>query len=153
LLHHDERNSVTNDVALRLDRDDPLIAVVGATDQPGKYGGIIYRNLKAKGYRVVGVNPGRKTVDGDEAFASLDDLPEAPDIVNVVIPPNRTLPLLDEIKMIDDGAVWIQPGAADEAVRARVEELGLPSLIDACIMVIARQRPGSVDTPESQDNR
>ena len=144
---------MTNEVALRLDRDDPLIAVVGATDQPGKYGGIIYRNLKAKGYRVVGLNPGRATVDGDEAFASLADLPESPDIVNVVIPPSRTLALLYEIAKIDDGAVWIQPGAADDAVRARVEELGLPSLIDACIMVIARQRPDSMDTPESQDNR
>lgn len=144
---------MTNEVALRLDRADPLIAVVGATDHPGKYGGIIYRNLKAKGYRVVPVNPGRATVDNDQSFASLSDLPEPPDIVNVVIPPDRTLPLLDDVAEIDDGAVWIQPGAADDAVRERVRELGLPSLIDACIMVIARERPASEDTTESSNSR
>jgi predicted CoA-binding protein len=115
---------MTNEVPLRLDRDDPLIAIVGATDHPGKYGGIIYRNLKAKGYRVVGVNPGRSMVDGDRAFLSLVDLPESPDIINVVIPPDRTLSLLDEVAQIENAAVWIQPGAANEAVRAKVDELG-----------------------------
>jgi len=134
---------MTNDVADRLGLPDPLIAIVGATDHPGKYGGIIYRNLKAKGYRVVGVNPGRSEVDGDKAFASLADLPETPDIVNVVIPPHRTLSLLDEVAELDDPAVWIQPGAADAAVHDRVQALGMNALIDACIMVVARPRATS----------
>lgn len=127
-------------VTSRLALPDPLIAVVGATDRPGKFGGRIYRDLKAKGYRVVAVNPGRTTVDGDEAFRSVADLPERPDIVNVVVPPPRTLRVLDDVAELDDAAVWIQPGAADKAVRDRVSELGIPALIDACIMVEARAR-------------
>jgi predicted CoA-binding protein len=125
-------------VASRLTLPDPLIAVVGATDNPGKFGGKIYRDLKAKGYRVVPVNPGRVTVDGDEAFGSIADLPEAPDIVNIVVPPPRTLRVLDDMAELNDAAVWIQPGAADAVVRDRVTELGIPALIDACIMVEAR---------------
>lgn len=131
---------MTDPVSDRLLRPDPLIAVVGATDAPGKYGGIIYRDMKAKGYRVVAVNPQRSTVDGDPAYASLADLVEAPDIVNIVVPPQRTLRVLEQAASIADVAVWIQPGAADDAVRARVDELGLPALIDACIMVRARSR-------------
>lgn len=127
-------------VSERLNLPDPLIAVVGATDHPGKYGGTIYRHLKAKGYRVIAVNPLRDTVDGDHCYATLDDLPEKPDIVNVVVPPQRTMRVIDQAAKIDDVAVWIQPGAADAAVRDRVEELGIPSLIDACIMVHARVR-------------
>jgi predicted CoA-binding protein len=122
----------------RLDLPDPLIAVVGATDHPGKYGGTIYRNLKAKGYRVVPVNPLRSTVDGDQCYPTLSDLPETPDIVNVVVPPVRTLRVVDQAAVMGDVALWIQPGAADSAVRTRVDELGMPSLIDACIMVQAR---------------
>ncbi len=117
-----------------------MIAVVGATDDPGKYGGVIYRDLKNKGYRVVAVNPGRATVDGDVAFKSVADLPEQPDIINIVVPPSRTLRVLDDAAAIDGAAVWIQPGAADDAVRERVVELGIPSLIDACIMIRARSR-------------
>jgi predicted CoA-binding protein len=131
---------MTDPVSQRLLLDDPLIAVVGATDAPGKYGGIIYRDMKAKGYRVVPINPVRPTVDGDPTVASLTDLDEVPDIVNVVVPPVRTMAVLDDIAAMDDVAVWIQPGAADRAVRERVDELGLPALIDACIMVQSRSR-------------
>lgn len=127
-------------VSEKLNLPDPLIAIVGATDAPHKYGSIIYRDLKAKGYRVVGINPVRDTVDGDRAYAKLADLPEPPDIVNFVVPPVRTLRLLDDAARIDDVAVWIQPGAADDAVRSRVDELGVPALIDACIMIRARAR-------------
>ena len=127
-------------VSERLRGADPLIAIVGATDAPGKYGGIIYRDLKAKGYRVVGVNPTRPTVDGDTAFASLADLEEVPDIVNVVVPPSTTLRVLDQVATMDDVALWIQPGAADDAVRNRVADLGLDALVDACIMVQSKVR-------------
>ena len=129
---------MTDPVSERLSLPDPLVAVVGATDAPGKYGGIIYRDLKRKGYRVVAVNPGRTTVDGDPSYPSLSSLPEVPDIVNVVVPPRRTLRILDEAAQLGDVAVWIQPGAADTAVRERAAELELATLIDACIMVQAR---------------
>lgn len=132
---------MTDPISARLNAPDPLIAVVGATDSPGKYGGIIYRDLKSKGYRVVGVNPGRSTVDGDRVVGSLAELAESPDIVNVVIPPSATLDLLDEVAEMDDVAIWVQPGAADDAVRMRIEELELEALVDACIMVRARVRP------------
>lgn len=129
---------MTDPVSERLDLPDPLIAVVGATDHRAKYGGVIYRDLKAKGYRVVAINPLRESVDGDRCYATLDELDDVPDIVNFVVPPTRTLRLLDDVAALGDVAVWIQPGAADDAVRARVSELGLPALIDACIMFRAR---------------
>lgn len=125
-------------VTERLDLPDPLIAVVGATDHPGKYGGAIYRDLKAKGYRVVAVNPLRESVDGDPCYHTLMDLDEVPDIVNIVVPPARTMRVVEQAAALGDTAVWIQPGAADAAVRKRVKELGLVSLIDACIMIRAR---------------
>ena len=127
-------------VSERLTRPDPLVAIVGATDAPGKYGGIIYRDLKRKGYRVVGVNPGRDVVDGDPAYPDLASLPEEPDIVNIVVPPQRTMRILDQAAQLPDAAVWIQPGAADAEVRGHADELGLPTLIDACIMIQARSR-------------
>ena len=125
-------------VSAKLSLPDPLIAIVGATDASHKYGNIIYRDLKSKGYRVVGINPTRDTVDGDPCYRSLADLPEDPDIVNIVVPPTRTMRVLEAAAMIPDVAIWIQPGAADQAVRERAAELGVPTLIDACIMVESR---------------
>ncbi|MFH1104759.1 MAG: CoA-binding protein [Actinomycetota bacterium] len=124
-----------------LDSPDAVIAVVGATDHPGKFGNIIYRDLKDKGYRVLAVNPYRSTVDGDPCWHTLRDLPEAPTIVDVVVPPTRTLLVLEECSALGYRTVWIQPGAADEAVRDFVTAAGLDALIDACIMVDAKGRP------------
>jgi acetate---CoA ligase (ADP-forming) len=64
------------------------IAVVGATERPGSYGGEALLNLARLGYpgRVYAVNPRRPRVHGVPAFPSLEDLPEAPDAVVVAIP-------------------------------------------------------------------
>jgi len=120
--------------------DDPTttIAVVGATENPSKYGNIIYHDLKDKGFRVFGVNPYRDEIDGDPCWRTLADLPEAPTIVDVVVPPRRTLDVLAECLALGLKRVWIQPGAADAAVRAFVAENDFDALVDACIMVRAR---------------
>ncbi|MFC2177408.1 CoA-binding protein [Actinomycetota bacterium] len=122
-----------------LDRDS-TIAVVGATDDPGKYGSVIYRDLKGKGYTVYAVNPGRDTVDGDPVYATLADLPFAPTIVNFVVPPPVALAVLAEAKELGFSLVWLQPGSSSAAVREYVESNGFEHLIDACIMVYAPTR-------------
>ena len=76
-----------DDFAALLTDPATTIAVVGATDDPAKFGGRIYRDLKGKGFRVLAVNPGRDTVDGDPCYPSLAALPEAPTIVDLVVPP------------------------------------------------------------------
>ena len=64
------------------------IAVVGATDRPGSYGGQALLNLDAIGFtgRVWGVNPGRTEVLGRPCVPSVLDLPEPADAVVVAIP-------------------------------------------------------------------
>ena len=119
--------------------DDPAttVAVVGANDHPRKYGNIIYRDLKAKGFTVFAVNPYRDTVDGDPCYRTVADLPEAPTIVDFVVPPARTLDVLRECKELGYTTVWVQPGAEDDAVLAYLEDEGFTYLANACIMVRA----------------
>ena len=117
------------------------VAVVGATDNRAKYGSIIYRDLKRKGYSVYPVNPHRDTVDGDRAYPDLRSLPVRPTIVNIVVPPDQTLEVLREAIELGLTDVWIQPGAADAGVRRMASEHCLGALIDACIMVQSRRLP------------
>ncbi len=127
-------------VTTALMNPDSTIAVVGATDDPGKYGAVIYRDLKGKGFTVYAVNPGRETVAGDPAYPTLADLPEAPTIVNFVVPPHVSLAVLAEAKSLGYRLVWLQPGSSSPAVREYVEANGFEHLIDACIMVSAPRR-------------
>lgn len=114
------------------------VAVVGATDAAFKYGSTIYRDLKRKGFEVFPVNPIRDTVDGDEAYPDLAALPKQPTIVNIVVPPRQTLRVVQKMVELGWDNVWIQPGAADDAVRDFVADNEMNALIDACIMVQAR---------------
>ncbi|MDH3729807.1 MAG: CoA-binding protein [Acidimicrobiia bacterium] len=105
-----------------LDNVETSIAVVGATDDLSKYGARIYRDLKAKGYRVFAVNPARDTVDGDPAYNSLADIGEAPSIVDIVVPPRVTLSVLRECAELGLRNVWVQPGAENEEVLAALRD-------------------------------
>jgi predicted CoA-binding protein len=126
------------DIVSLLAQPAVTIAVVGATDRPDAYGARIYRDLKAKGYRVLAVNPTRETVDGDPSYPNLASLPEPPTIVNYVVPPARTLEVLEEARRLGYANAWVQPGAEGDAVVAFLDEHGFVSLVGSCIMVKSR---------------
>jgi len=115
------------------------IAVVGATDHPTKYGGIIYRDLKAKGFKVYAVNPYRDRVDGDPCWPSVKDLPDKPTIVVLVVPAKRGMRVIDECAEAGIGNIWIQPGAFSPKMEKQLEEGSFAWTAEACVMVRARR--------------
>ncbi len=112
-------------------------AVVGANTNPSKYGNMIYRKLKKKGYKVYAVNPMYDMVEGDICYKSLSDLPEKPDVVNFVVPPKRSVRYAEEAKRLGITNLWFQPGTSDDTVMDKVEELGLSAVQD-CALVATR---------------
>ncbi|MFQ5751314.1 MAG: CoA-binding protein [bacterium] len=126
------------DVAALLEEPQTTIALVGATDNPSKYGYVIYRDLKRKGFTVYPVNPHRATVDGDRAFATLADIPLKPTIVNFVVPPQFTLKILQQCLELDLMNVWVQPGAESPEVLTFLQQHDFNYLANACIMVQSR---------------
>jgi predicted CoA-binding protein len=126
------------DIAQLLTEPDTSVAVIGATDNPAKYGSVIYRDLKRKGIRVIPINPNRATVDGDPAFSDLDALTERPTILNFVVPPDRTLVVLKDALRLGYENIWLQPGAESPAVMSFIQENDFNYLANACIMVQSR---------------
>ncbi len=121
-----------------LDEPDTTVAVVGATDNPSKYGSIIYRDLKRKGFTVFPVNPNRSTVDGDPTYSHLQDLTQRPSIVNIVVPPAATLEILDQCLELGLMNVWLQPGAETPEALGFLQQHSFNYLANACIMVESR---------------
>ena len=114
------------------------IAVVGASDNPSKYGSVIYRDLKRKGFTVYPVNSNRSHVDGDRTFPALGDLPGKPTIVNLVVPPKVTLEILRQCLALGLKNVWLQPGAESPEVLAFLQPNDFNYLASTCIMVESR---------------
>ncbi len=114
------------------------VAVVGASDNPDKYGSVIYRDLKRKGYRVFAVNPNRETVDGDPSYPNLAALPEPPDIVNLVVPARVGMEVVRQALELGYRRIWLQPGAESPQLLRLLQESDADYLADACIMVRSR---------------
>ncbi len=126
------------DIMQLLDEPGTTIAIVGATENPSKYGYVIYKDLKLKGLTVYPVNPNRSSVDGDKVFKRLEDIPERPTIVNIVVPPEVTSDILQQCLDLGLTNVWVQPGAESPTVMTFLQENNFNYLANACIMVASR---------------
>ena len=111
------------------------IAVVGASNDPAKYGNVIVRNLAAKGYTVLPVNPKEEAIAGLPAFPNLAAVPGPVHLVNVVTPPGVTRGVLEEVARLGLPAVWLQDGSYDEACLEVVATAPFRTVYEACIMV------------------
>ena len=121
------------------------IAVVGASNDPSKYGNIIVKNLMAHGYQVLPVNPKEATIAGLPAFRSLADVPPPVHIVDVVTPPAVTHRVLEDASQAGIGLVWLQDGSFDPSVLEAAAAAPFKTVHHACIMVIAGQTNPSAE--------
>ena len=110
-------------------------AVVGASQDRQKFGNRVFRSLRDSGYIVYPVNPKVGKVEGARAYPSLADLPETPDVVDVVVPPAVTEQIVKEAGQLGLKRIWMQPGAESDAAIAYCNEQGIQVIYDACAMV------------------
>lgn len=110
-------------------------AIVGATDNPEKYGGQIFKNLRSRGYEVYPINPRLKELEGAKCYSSLSDIPVKVDVVDFVVPPQVTEVILKECKRLGLDRMWLQPGSESEATIAFCHENNLKVVHDVCVML------------------
>jgi predicted CoA-binding protein len=110
-------------------------AVIGATDNPEKYGNQIIKNLKKRGYEIYPVNPRLKEVEGLPCYAILKDIPIKVDIVDFVVPPGVTEEILKQCKELGFKRIWLQPGSESEAAIAYCNENNMKVVHSVCVMM------------------
>jgi hypothetical protein len=126
-------------VLQKLKETNTRIALIGASNDPSKFGNRIYRNLRTKGYNIIPINPKENKIEGDKAYASIEMMDKLPDIVNFVVPPQIAIKVAQ--KAIDLGIthLWFQPGSeSNELEELLRENHDIKYLINSCIMVETR---------------
>lgn len=129
----------TKMVLQKLKETNTRIALIGASNDPSKFGNRIYRNLRTKGYNIIPINPKENKIEGDKAYASIEMMDKLPDIVNFVVPPQIAIKVAQ--KAIDLGIthLWFQPGSeSNELEELLRENHDIKYLINSCIMVETR---------------
>ncbi|MBW7474220.1 CoA-binding protein [Paenibacillus oenotherae] len=119
----------------RLLENTHTIAVVGLSDKPDRVSYMVAEAMQAKGYRIIPVNPNADQILGEKSYASLKDIPEKVDIVNVFRRSEHTPPVAEEAAAIGAGAIWLQLGIANDETAAIAERGGLQVVMDRCIKV------------------
>jgi len=125
-----------DDVLRQLLTSASTIAMVGASSNPDRPSNGIMRKLLSAGYHVIPVNPNETSVLGERAYASLADVPERIDIVDVFRRAEFTPAIADEAVKIGAKALWLQSGVVNDEAAAKAEAGGLMAVMDACIGVM-----------------
>jgi uncharacterized protein len=115
------------------------IAVVGLSDKPEKASYGVSRYMQREGYKIFPVNPALAEALGEKSYASLAELPEKPEVVNVFRLPNAIPAIVDEMLALGLKKLWVQQGIVNLEAAERAEQGGIQVVMDRCIMVEHRR--------------
>lgn len=113
------------------------IAVVGLSDKPDRTSYMIAEAMQNRGYRIIPVNPNAagKHILGETCYASLKEIPEPVDIVNVFRRSEYCADVAREAAEIHANVLWLQLGIVSDEAAAIAQENGLRVIMDRCIKV------------------
>ncbi|PFM82913.1 CoA-binding protein [Bacillus sp. AFS077874] len=116
-------------------KSSKVIAVVGLSKDPSKTSYMVSKAMQDAGYKIIPVNPTVDTVLGEKAVASLTEINEKVDIVNVFRRPEHLLPVAQEFLKIDCDVFFAQLGIENEEAYQLLKENGKTVIMDRCIKV------------------
>jgi predicted CoA-binding protein len=116
------------------------VAVVGLSSDPSRPSNDVAAYLQRNGYEIIPVNPVETEVLGERAYASLSDIPEPPEVVDVFRRSEFVSPIVDEAIKVGAKAVWLQQGVINEEAARKAREAGLLVVMDRCMKIEHRIR-------------
>jgi len=111
------------------------IAIVGLSNNELRASYFVGYYLKRHGYRVIPVNPRESEILGEHCFASLQEIPEPVDVVNVFRAPDAVPAIAHEAVQIGAAALWCQFGVISPEGAQIAEDGGLSVVVDRCIKI------------------
>ena len=109
-------------------------AVVGSFKNESKVAYQVVQDLLLRGYDVYPVNPNIKEILGLNVYASVKDLPDDIEAIDIVTQPEITEKIVQDCKDRGIKYIWIQPGAESDNSIKFCEDNGLYCVHDECIM-------------------
>ncbi len=116
------------------------IAVVGLSDNPMKPSHGVSAYMQSQGYRIIPVNPDIQEALGEKAYASLLDVPDKVDIVNIFRRSEHVPPIVEQAIQVKPQAIWMQETVVHEGAAAKAREEGILVVMDRCILKEHRKR-------------
>lgn len=121
---------------LKILQDSKVVAIVGASNNRARASYFVASYLKSSShYKLYFVNPMIDELLGEKVYASLADLPEQPDIVDVFRKPSDTPAVFKEAQLAGAKTVWLQLGIWNDEVAELGEASGINVVMNRCIKI------------------
>lgn len=117
-----------------------VVAIIGASSNPRKFGNRAVRAFRRQGYTVVPINPHEHEVEGLKAYPSVLDVPGAIDMATLYVPPEIGERIIEEVARKQIREVWLNPGAESDALIARAKALAIEPIV-ACSIIGIGENP------------
>ena len=111
-----------------------VIAVVGLSSRKHRPSFGVSEYMQRAGYRIIPINPNESSILGEKAYASIEDVPEKIDIVDIFRRSEFVPEIVEQAIRAGAGAVWMQEGVIHEEAAARAQAAGLTVVMDRCIL-------------------
>ncbi|MCU1243378.1 MAG: CoA-binding domain protein [Candidatus Acidoferrum typicum] len=111
------------------------IAVVGLSSNPARPSYGVTEYMQSSGYQIIPVNPNETDVLGEPSYASLEEVPQKLEIVDIFRRTEEVPPVVDAAIRAGAKVIWMQQGIANEAAAEKARAAGLTVVMDACILV------------------
>jgi uncharacterized protein len=121
-------------------RSSHNIAVVGLSANPLRPSHGVSAYMQSQGYRIIPVNPEADEVLGEKAYASLLDVPDPIDIVDIFRRSEFVPEIVDQAIQCKARAIWMQEGVVHESAAEKARKAGLFVIMDSCILLEHRAR-------------
>ena len=123
------------------------IAIVGLSDKPDRASYAVARFLQRNGYRIIPVNPNlHGLVLGEVPYASLRDIREHVDVVDIFRRPEHVPAVVEDAIAIGADVVWMQVGVGNQEAANRARGAGLGVVLDRCMAIEHRRLMREVES-------
>lgn len=113
------------------------LAVVGLSRDGKKFGNVIYKELKSKGYQLVPVHPSADSIQGDRCFENLGAIEEPVGGVVIVVQPEQTEQVVKDAAEAGIKKVWMQQGAESKNAIQFCKDNGIAEVHGECIIMFS----------------
>lgn len=110
------------------------IAVVGLSDSPMRPSHGVSAYMQSRGYKIIPVNPTIAETLGEKSYASLKEVPQKIDIINIFRRPEYVEEIVDRAIELKVPAVWMQEGVIHQTAAKKAEKAGIFVVMDRCIL-------------------
>ena len=118
------------------------IAVVGLSSSPLRPSHGVAAYMQSQGYHIIPVNPTIEEALGEKSYASLLDVPDKIDIVNVFRRPEFVEEVVEQAIQLKVPAIWMQEEVINEKAAEKARKAGIFVIMDQCILKEHRARFG-----------